>query len=499
MKQIYTHRPFVPITIMFCIGIIAGYYLSVPIWAWVVLAVTMLLGCMLSLSYPFGKFLILLLIFFCGAAHTKILLQANQADQLTQNLWKGQEVYIEGFVSSDPVIKHLRNIDKTIFTLTLFKPMRGEVLVNIFSAQQVSYGDSLRLKGKLSRPMNFGQGSKFSYRTYLENSGILYCLNVKKDVEIKKSGRIQGNGLVRFAYNTRQYFRRIFDKNFSENESGLVRALMLGDRTGVPYFISDIFRKTGTTHILAISGFNIAVLALMFLVILKFAPIHRNIIMTTVIVLLIFYMVMSGLSASVVRASLMASIVLLSFIIERPKDHLNVVAAAAFAALAVTPLVLFDIGFQLSFGCVIFLIILPPRIKVLTTKYWGEPKTKFGKWILEALILSFSVWIGILPAIVYYFNSISFVSIFANLLIPTMMSGAMFLAMGVMVFSFISAYVMNCFVIVLKLLLNVTIGVTFLFAQCPAGFVQIREQSLWFVGVYYLMLFFVVGILYKNE
>ncbi|MBF0478320.1 MAG: ComEC family competence protein [Candidatus Omnitrophica bacterium] len=500
MKAVYTHRPFVAIAISFCLGIAAGYKLPVPAWIWCVSALSMLLVCW-RVYLKFPPFLIFLLIGFSGAVYTNIYQAAIRDDFARQKLLNAQQVYIEGVVAADPIFRAMRYTEKTVFTVELnrarivdknppekFIPMQGKVLVNVFRKEEVIYGEKLGLKGKFSRPMEFGKKGQFSYRDYLARAGIGYTLNVKKAEPLKRLGKDQGQWVVRLAYAVRKHFRRIFDNNFSPDESGLVRALMLGDRTGVPFFISDIFMKTGTTHILAISGFNIAILAVMVLVFLKFFPFHRNIIMSLAVIFLIFNMIMTDMSASVVRATIMASVVLIAFMVERPKDHFNILGVAAFVVLIFDPLYLFDIGFQLSFVCVLSLIVLQPKVKAAAEKLLGTPKNKVVSWLSESLLVSLAVWIGVMPLIIYYFHLISFVSLLANLLIPFLMSLAMFLAMGVMFFSFFSVYVMKCFVIVLKLLLNLTIGATFLFAECPYGYVQTKEQNGWFILGYYLML-----------
>ena len=133
-------------------------------------------------------------------------------------------------------------------------------------------------------------------------------------------------------------------------ESGaFMRAILLGDRSELPKRLNESFRNSGTMHILAISGLNVALLAGAFLFLFKLLRLKREIYYILTMLSLIFLMVLTGSSASVVRATIMCIIFLTGKLLGRPVDAYNSLGTAALIILAINPKDLFDIGFQLSF------------------------------------------------------------------------------------------------------------------------------------------------------
>ena len=173
--------------------------------------------------------------------------------------------------------------------------------------------------------------------------------------------------------------------------------------------------RTGTIHILVVSGFNVGIVALIIILLLKLIRIPRKIRPAITILCLIVYCLVTGASNPVVRATVMAVIFLLGYLLEREPDIYNSLSLAVIFILAFNPRQLFDIGFQLSFVSVLSLVYIYPGIKALFPI--ELPKVKCLNFIIDGCLVSFSCWLGTMGFIAYYFRFFSPVTVLANLII----------------------------------------------------------------------------------
>jgi competence protein ComEC len=173
--------------------------------------------------------------------------------------------------------------------------------------------------------------------------------------------------------------------------------------------------KTGTIHILVVSGFNVGIVTFIITLVLKLMRLPRKLRLGLSTPLLIIYCLATGASTPVVRATVMAIVFLAANLIQREADIYNSLCVAMFFILTVNPLQLFDIGFQLSFASVLSIIYLYPKIKLLLRI--GCIKTKFVRLLFEGCLVSLSAWLGTLGIIAYYFRIFAPITVFANIFI----------------------------------------------------------------------------------
>jgi competence protein ComEC len=170
-----------------------------------------------------------------------------------------------------------------------------------------------------------------------------------------------------------------------------------------------MFRDTGTMHILAVSGFNVSFVVFILFFILRAFYVNKKISALISIIFVVFFAAITGFSPSVVRASIMAVIVLLGIIIERDTDIFNSIAFSALLILLISPLDLFDVGFQLSYVATVGIVYFTPFIM---------DKLKFlPKWLSGSIGVSIGAQIFIIPLLINYFNRLSIVSIITNIFI----------------------------------------------------------------------------------
>lgn len=294
------------------------------------------------------------------------------------------------------------------------------ILIQTGRYPEYEYGDEILIEGKIKEPENFSED--FNWRAYLAKDNIyLTVYNPKMDLVSHNKGSV----VYKYLYNFKNKLENIFKENLSEPHASLLAGITLGSRSGIPKDIAEEFKETGIAHIIALSGHNISIIAWAIMGALIFFMVSRNLSFWISVVIIILFVMMTGASASVVRAAVMGVLILIA----RHQGRLYVAANALIFAGAVmvflNPKILkFDIGFQLSFLAALGLIILSPKLE---EKLKNVPKLLGTK---GALVATLSAQIFVLPLIFYQFGTISWVSPIVNILIFPAVPIAMFLGFG---------------------------------------------------------------------
>ena len=371
--------------------------------------------------------------------------------------YKSEPVVIRGVVANFPQIKanfssFVLDAQELTWAGKIY-PVCGKVLVRIFRKEDIAYADQLTLEGKLFRPYQ-GKNSNYSYRDYLENQGIYSILTVSKNKPIKYLGKsrvkpikyLTPSGITCFlteiprfltglTYKIKEKGLVFLSNNLKPTQAGIFSAMILGERSKVPLRIRRLFVQTGTVHILAISGLHVGVIAFILDLFLKVLRLRRRARYLTIIFLLILYCLLTGARPSVIRATIMAIVLLASFLLSRETQILHSLSQAALVILVLNPRQLFNLSFQLSFISVISIVCLSPLIRrsfdadyhgysarIATDKSVDIRKknlwtSAIKRFLSSAFSVSFAVWLGLLPFIAYYFKIISPVTILANLVV----------------------------------------------------------------------------------
>lgn len=253
----------------------------------------------------------------------------------------------------------------------------------------------------------------FSYRDYLIRQGIS-CTMLADNLDGIKSVPCRRRFLSHTIYNMVKTSESIFRKYLKPDISAMMDGVIFGDTSGIKDEYYKYFETSGIVHIFAVSGYNIWLLFGMLSFLLCFFEDTSRIKTTIIIIALGVYTAMSGCSPSVIRAFIMASVVLLGRIVKRKPDPMTSLSLAAIIILLFNPLMIEDTGFQMSFACGASIILIYPKLKRLKIPMNGEFK--------DALILNISINLGILPLIVYYFNKVPAYSLAANIILLPLVS-----------------------------------------------------------------------------
>ena len=332
------------------------------------------------------------------------------------------EIELLGYIESEPqkLIDKQRLLVKVkeikVPGYTLFTNEKVLAIVNLYP--EFRYGDLISVEGKLQSPKNFDD---FDYINYLAKDGIFSLVYYPKITEITQSGFLRPGRISFFERMKIAAFRPIFkfknafkdsvSRSIAEPNAAFINGLLLGSRENIPPSLKEAFNKTGTTHILAISGYNITLLGLYVSSAFMFFMRRQKAFWWTVLAIILFT-VLTGASASVIRAAIMGILVLLAYREGRFYGMTNSIVFAGLIMILLNPKVLrFDIGFQLSFLATLGLIFLAP---VLREKFYKVPDFFNFR---ENLSATLSAQLFVLPIVLYNFGNFSLLSLPANLLI----------------------------------------------------------------------------------
>jgi ComEC/Rec2-related protein len=302
------------------------------------------------------------------------------AELPTERIWEGGKKVLE----TEMVVDSIQGDQD-------WERCSGRILVRIDPAPEhgPKVGDRIQAAGYLSLPEEPKNPGEFNRRTYLRSRGIDFQFRVQSD-EMKNLGPQPGAGLARMAGTLRAHMIRTTSAGLEKDPeaAGLIAAMLFGYRDGVGEDLREDFRKTGTLHLFAVSGQNLAVVAglLLWILALTGAVRWRWAWLTLPVVFL--FCLATGMEASAQRAFVMISVLYLGWILGRPMDPANWLGVALLALLLWDPGQVLDPGFQLSFLVVAGLMIFSGR--------WQEKLVETGRpdpWIPRRLVAPARVWV----------------------------------------------------------------------------------------------------------
>lgn len=395
----------------------------------------------------------------------------------------GKNVSVEGKVINAP--------DVRVFNQRLtIRPTNQEanILAVVPKEIEVLYGDIVQVSGTLETPENFmtTSGKEFNYERYLANQDIYFIIN-NADMEVlsHNNGSLIKSSLFKF----RKNFMKNISKVISPPESDLANGLILGTRGGFDSATRDEFISTGTIHIIALSGYNVTIVAESTMKILGLVFAQTIGIVIGIVVIILFVMLAGG-TATAVRAGIMAVVILFARLTGRTYDAGRALVIAALLMIAYDPRVITDISFQLSF-------IATFGVLFITLKVIGWVRflpMKFG--FREVVATTIAATIAVLPILLYTTGILSIVSLPANVLILPLIPLTMFFSFLVGAFGFILPILAIPFAYIAHLLLLYILSVIHFFASLSFASVTVKSFPLFVVLILYG---FILWWVFKKE
>ncbi|MCM8799093.1 MAG: ComEC/Rec2 family competence protein, partial [Candidatus Omnitrophica bacterium] len=295
--------------------------------------------------------------------------------------------------------------------------------------------------------------------------------------------------IFRFFFRLKEHLSNKIEKNLPYPHQAILSALILGERQKLPSLIKDSFMRTGTVHILSISGLHVGMMVYIFYLFLKLLRFPRQISLFLLILFIIPYVILTGAKAPIVRAGIMSGVYLSGLILRREGNILNSLAIACWLILIFDPYQLFNAGFQLSFLGVLSIVLFTPLIENYFLREKEErvifKKAHIKRYLFRLFAVSLSAWLGSSGLIGYYFKIINPIAILANIIVIPL--SFFVLATGIIFlfsFSLFTSPLSTTNLLTIEILLK---SVTFL-SKIPGGTVSVTNFSFPLVILYYLCL-----------
>lgn len=514
---------------IFGVGVFSGFEFA-SYWLYRLYLLLFLLGFLLILFWHKINWRFLLwcgLFFVLGGARFMFSVPVDNDPNLIK-FYNGEQKDLTGYVADEPEIgiagvKYVvemssRGVKRrgdpqevaVLPTVARNDMVTGKILVNLPLYPEYQYGDELKIKCNLQSPKNF-VGSNFRYDNYLARQEIWsvcispVILSVNEGSSPQSLGVILKSKMLKF----KSYIGEKINVLWPEPESSLMAGLLYGARSSMPDEIKNNFNRVGLTHIVAISGYNISIIAAILMASLISLGLNRRRAFWFCVSGIILFVLFTGATASVVRAGIMGIIVLLAQQLGRLSRVGNILVATAALILLINPYVLiWDAGFQLSFLATIGLVYLSPILEDVILNLFQHlfrSRNKFGmtelskNFLFESLVSTLSAIIATLPLMLYQFGRLSVVAPLANILILWVIPWLMF-------FGFISVLLSIMFFplgLVLAWITGLGLKYVIISTQWFASFSWSSIEfslSLWaMVGLYIIMVFLIIKNNYEKN
>ena len=491
--------PFFWLSLAFIAGILLASQISLTYDIWIILAGVFLLFAirsrkiaeLLRLSTRTYLIIVLSLVSFClGGLRYQLSIPKIDAFHIAWYNDREYDLLVTGTLAEPPDYRdtytNLQMDVEAVDTGSGDLPVEGLLLVRVFPNETYEYGERIRIRGKLVTPP---ENEEFSYREYLARQGMHSYMSRTEVTHLPGNG---GNPVRKAIFAFRDKALENIYLIFPDPEASLLAGILLGVDTGLPKDLQQAFKDTGTAHIIAISGFNIAIIAgLFFTLFSRVLGQTRGSIVAILGIALYTFLV--GADAAVVRAAIMGGISLTVRQLGRRNDGFNALMLSAVIMSIFNPHIPWDVGFQLSFFATLGLILYAEPFQNwavnFITRYTSEGAAqKLAAPISEYILLTLAAQLTTLPIMAYHFKRISLVSLIANPFILPVQPAVMIVGGIAVILSLIWLPLGAVAAFGAWPFVAYTIRLVELFDLLPNGVIVLGDFSLWLVILFYIAL-----------
>jgi competence protein ComEC len=442
-----------------------------------------------------------------GAWKLSVDSAAVKTNPLLQYASSGKDVHLTGEILDRPVRKpktfqfamRVSELD----TGGLRMSVDGDLLVYLRRdgasdniARTLAVGDRIEILGKLETPRAPRNPGDFDFQRYLLLKGIPGVVYVQDAgaLSVLSHGETSWR-LGAVIANLRSRMASSIDETVGAVEAPFLKGILLGDRSDIPSDVKTSFINSGVVHVLAVSGLHVGMVALIFISVFTLLRLRKPWTTLLTVVALLFYMLLTGSAPSVVRATIMATIILLAPVFQRKSDVFNSLAFSALVIFFFDAKQLFAPGFQLSFAAVGSILYFYPKIASLSTHFpqWlATNKLADSFWKLFSV--SFAAQVGTFPFTVEYFGKVSIVSFVANLLVIPAVGIGLALGFVISFFSLLSSWIASVYGTAEQLLLHLILRLINFSGNLSFAYLAVPSLSLLGFLIFYVAVAFLFNL-----
>ena len=478
-------------TLSFVVGLFLSFYLKVLDNCSALIFFILFLLFLLLLFKKQRTYLLIIVFLFLGIWRYKISIASEGSSEIKK--YYNKDLMMIGKIIEEPEIKeNSQKIKVEIYQIEdnwgKSLDLKEKILVIAQPYPIFNFSDWLEIRGKYVEP---GLIDNFDYSLYLKRFGleaVSYYPEIKKIDKFKDERSFFLKSKI---YILKNKIREIFDANIDFISASILKAMILGDKFFLTPDIRESFSRSGLSHIIAISGLHITLLASLFLSSLLFLGVSRRQAFYFVIVFLFFYLMLIGAPASACRASIMGFLSFLSVYLGRSGNISNALFLVGFILLLINPLLIFaDIGFQLSFLAVLGIIYIHPKIKGFLESQISERFLSL-KNVLDVVSVTISVQLISAPILISNFNQVSLIAPFSNLLVLWTVPIIISLSMMAIIIFFINPFLSQIIFLLIEIILKYIIFISNFVNKIPGSVISIGRLTIFWVIIYYFFLWYI--------
>ncbi|MFH1860089.1 MAG: ComEC/Rec2 family competence protein [bacterium] len=485
--------PLFSIAVAYITGIVLGRYIHIGIgWIYGICLIIVCLSLVPLRDKNHFLLLAALMIGWLFYAMDSRLLPANHISHFT-----GYKGTIIGNIIDHPQTYNGRTRfileAKSIETRTNKTCGRVQVTLSWMDSR-FKYGDKILLTGELQQPFSLKNPGGFDYRQHLAHQKILVTCWIQGDKQtpkvlsppevlpLQRIGQTKINPIITFSAIIKDYAVKSIYQLLPEPQSYFLDGVILGNRTYLPKYIQEWFTDTGTLHILAVSGMNVALVVVTFFFFFRLLRINKRLAYLLNIPVVIIFCLVTGCVPSVLRASMMAIIFLISHnLLERDISIYQTIGLAALICLVPCPQMVFDLSFQLSFLAVLGIVYFTQAI---------SDKWLFflPKWLSLTIATTLGAQLATTPLLSYYFHKMSLISLASNAIVVPLVgliTPLGLISFGLNLISYKLAWIAAS---LNSLLITLLLTCVEFFASIPYACIPVASPSLMDIVAYYIAL-----------
>ena len=491
-------RPFCIATIGGILGIIVGlYFKSIALLVILFILTTLVILLLKNISKEKIRMIIIFLIGFV-LLESLTIWQENNFEQINKK-YAQKEIEIQAIVINDKIEKEYKDVYyvQVIKVEGQDKKQNFKMVLNVKRQKEhkltLEYGDIICFKGIYEQPNEARNEGGFDYAQYLKTKKIVGITTIKAE-EINVIDKNRTGMLARVVHDIRRNIVTRIRAILTEDIANLCTGLLVGEKSELSEDIQETFRKSNLSHMLAISGAHISYILLGITTLIQRLKFHKRWSKVILIFFFIFFMALTGFTASVTRSCIMVILQLLASILFRKSDVYQNLAISSFIILLINPYTLLDIGFQLSFGGTIGIIIFSKKLqksgkqkKRIYMNKLLEIVEKSWQKIKEMCIVTLSANLIIIPIMVYHFNTISFTFFISNLLASPILGISLILGM-ILILSLLIVPLAKILSLFLQPILQLLIWIAEFSSRLPLSQILVPTPKIWQISLYYFIL-----------
>ncbi len=377
---------------------------------------------------------------------------------------------------------------KKVCTAKIVKSNK-KILINIKMSQNIpsiKYGDSLYIEGEFKQPEEARNYKGYNYKQYLKTKKIIGTVELEKAKILKSS-----NGS--FIHNIQKYIRDTINGTLTDEEGNLLLAILLGDKDKLSEDIQESFKTSNLSHMLAVSGAHVSYIILGLTYVLQNSIIGKKNGKIVCIIFLLFFMAITNFTPSVTRACIMAILTLFSGIVYRKSDVYTNISVAALITLIFNPYSLLDLGFQLSYGGTIGIIIFIKRIQE------KKSNSKVINYIKQMALVSVYANIIIIPIMMYHFNTVSLTFIISNIMASPILGIIVITGFLFIIASITVKPLIRLIAIFIKPILSILIKISQICSKLPFSSILVVTPYIFNVISYYAIILYCIKSKKNNK